>query len=75
MKNIIIKVRNSVDGFNGRLHTTEGRGNNLRGGAKKIILNVERDKDKLGDTEDRGRKSDMSNHSWNKSRERERELG
>lgn len=50
-----------MDAFNGRLFTTEGRDNNVRGGAKKIILNVERDKHRLGDMEDRGRTSDLSN--------------
>jgi len=42
-----------VDVFNGRLFTTERRDNNLRGGTKKIMLNVERHKDRLGDMEDR----------------------
>ena len=42
-----------MDVFNGRLFTTEGRDNNLRGGAKKFFLNVERDKDRLGDMANR----------------------
>ena len=50
-----------MDASNGRLFTTEGRDNNLRGGTKKIIVSVERDKDRLGDREDRGRTSDLSN--------------
>lgn len=48
MKNTIIEVKKSVDGFNGKVHTTEEIFNKLRSRAKKIILDVAREKRRLG---------------------------